>query len=58
MNFQLTSGGETKLPAHHSSIIIAPWVITDGAPHIVVAVLNSPFSRDTSIDKSEFTLDT
>ena len=44
----LTNVRETKLPADHSSVKPSPEVVAHGAPHIVVADLNSTSQRSAT----------
>lgn len=45
----ITSSRKSKLPAHYSCINIAPGIITDSAPGIIVADLHSSSSSSPSL---------
>ena len=49
---------ESQLPAHHSGIINAPEVITDGAPAIVVADLHTALAGGHATYQSQVTIGT
>ena len=49
----LTESGVAQLPADHGSIIIVPGVVTNSAPSIVYADLNSSFKSGGTANKPD-----
>ena len=56
-NIQIfTNTGEVQLPAYNHSICVAPPVITDSTPTVLIANLNSAFTGCATTNKTNVTI--